>query len=401
MTNKELEDVPPIVEISDLDASPHEIYKAYRERLPFIRRSDGAFLILRHSDISVLPNDPRTRQPETELLAVRGIKDGPLFDFFSRSMLFSNGEVHRRRRRPFTREFAFKMIEAIRPEVRRHIFRLTTSNGRDRRLRIRDELAGPVPALTIASILGVDPSEVPFFTSLAYEVSKTLSPSWGADERPGMERAAAELTQFVSDLLTDRVRSPKDDFLSLYLQEVDFEDAEARLDAIMQIVTIVLGGSDTTRAAIVIQTGLLLQERQRWDAVRQDRTLLHGAVAESLRFEPAVGSFPRIAMAEIELDGHTIPAGSLLILSTVSSMRDPAVYDEPDLFDLRRKQQRWHPVFGVGEHRCLGEALARMELEETLAALLELYPGLGLMSDGLTVHGHAGIRRVDELEVVW
>ncbi len=95
-----------------------------------------------------------------------------------------------------------------------------------------------------------------------------------------------------------------------------------------------------------------------------------GAVAEALRFEPAVGSFPRFALADIPLEGAVLPAGALLSISTLSAMRDPALYADPDVFDIRRSDHpRWHPVFGGGAHRCLGEALARIELEEGLRAL--------------------------------
>ncbi len=129
--------------------------------------------------------------------------------------------------------------------------------------------------------------------------------------------------------------------------------------------------------------------------------MMAAAVSESLRFEPAVASIPRLAIEHIELDGHVIPRGSPLLLSTMSALRDPVSYVDPDRFNLTRPMGKWHPVFGGGEHRCLGEALARIEMEEALAALVNSRLHLELGDQELKMHGHAGIRQVDELVVRW
>jgi len=90
-----------------------------------------------------------------------------------------------------------------------------------------------------------------------------------------------------------------------------------------------------------------------------------------------------------------VPAGSVLSLSTLSAMRDPALYTDPDRFKHpQNRSPPRHMVFGGGAHRCLGEVLARAELEEGLAALVERLPKLQLLGEPLRVFGHAGIRRV-------
>jgi cytochrome P450 len=119
-----------------------------------------------------------------------------------------------------------------------------------------------------------------------------------------------------------------------------------------------------------------------------------------LRYEPSVGSAGRVAREEIRLDGHVVPAGSLILLSTLSALRDEAVYAHPDTFDVRRTDlPRLHPVFGGGAHRCIGEALARIELEEGLGALTRLAPRLRLTGAMPVLQGHSGIRRIDALRV--
>ncbi len=89
-------------------------------------------------------------------------------------------------------------------------------------------------------------------------------------------------------------------------------------------------------------------------------------------------------------------------LSTMSAMRDETVFRDPDVFDIRRTdQQRWHLVFGAGAHRCLGEALARTELEEGLAALTARVPDLQFSGPAPQVEGHTSIRDVGTMRVRW
>ncbi len=392
---------PPTLSFAELNANPHETFATYRPSLPFLRREDGAYLVLRASDVRALVKDQRTKQVETQSIVARGITSGPIMEFVTNTMLFSNDEVHRRRRQPLAKCFSFRRMESVRRDVRVLAEDLAGRSLDGGKLMLRDDYAALIPAITLVGILGIDPSDVPVFTSLAYRVSKILTSAWTAEDVPDIEAASRELKAYCSDLIIDRRRSPKGDFISDYVSSVD-QDAElSAIEAVMQIVSIVIGGTDTTRAAIVIQTGLLLEREDLWEALRRDEDLIVPAVAEALRLEPAVASIPRVAIGDIELDQHLVRSGSVLVLSTMSGLRDPEAFPRPDHFDLQRERPRWHPVFGDGVHRCLGQALAQLELEEALRALVGSRRRLRLAGEKLHVHGHAGIRQVDELEVCW
>ncbi|MDK1374744.1 MULTISPECIES: cytochrome P450 [unclassified Sinorhizobium] len=393
---------PPTLSFASLNAAPHEFYRELRPEFPFARREDGAFLVLRANDVQTLVSDPRTRQIETELVRARGIFGGPVMDLVSNSLLFSNGDTHRRRRQPLSRCFAFRMMESLRPNVRSLAEELVTLKLGDGVMKLRDDYAAAIPAITIAGILGIPRCDVPLFTSLAYRVSKVLTTSWTQDDLPDIEAAINELSSYVSSVIDDRRKRPRADFLSDYVASGDEAAGMSALEAVMQIVSVVLGGTDTTRAAIVIMVGLLLDRQDGlWRALRHQPAMVAAAVSESLRFEPAVASIPRLAVEDISLDGYVIPRGSPVLLSTMSALRDPEVFVDPDHFNLTRPLGKWHPVFGGGEHRCLGEALARIEMEEALAALLSSPLSLELGDQQLSIYGHAGIRQVDELLVRW
>jgi len=391
----------PILSYAELNANPHEVYQAFRSQYPYLRREDGAYIILRAKDVQAFLSDPRTRQVETEALAARGISSGPIMEFVSNSMLFSNGDAHRRRRHPLTKSFAFRLMGDLRPKIRTLAEELLSENISAGKMKLRDDYAALIPAITIAGVLGIPKADVPLFTSMAYQVSRVLTTSWTPEDVPGMEAATRDLRDYAANLIAERRRLPRNDFLSEYVAKVD-EDAEmSAIEAVMQIVSVILGGSDTTRAAIVIQTSLLIERPDIWQALCADPELTAPAVAEALRYEPSVGSIPRLSLEEIVLDGYAIPRGSFMVLSTLSSMRDPDLFPNPNEFDLLRDRPKWHPVFGGGEHRCLGEALAKIEMEEALSALTRSQLKFKLQSGPLRIHGHAGIRSVDELEVQW
>ena len=393
---------PPLIPAAELERNPHNIFKTYRPLTPFIKREDGVFVAIRADDVESLATDPRTRQMQTEIGLVRGVTQGPLFDFFNNTMLLSNGVAHRRRRAPLSRAFALKVVTDLRPHIRKIVNDLIDQHYAHGEMRFRDELAAWIPARVISDMLGMSPEDIPEFTRNVYQLARSLSPSFRREDVPELNDAADWLTKYVEALLEKRRHEPRDDLLTSYLHAVDEADVLSHIEVLIQIVSVILAGSDTTRAALTIQLSLLMQHREQWDALRRDPSLIRGAVLESLRYEPSVGSFPRFTLEEIEIDGQMVPRGVMLSMSTLSAMRDPTLYRDPDRFDISRTDHpRRHAVFGAGSHRCLGETLALSELEETLAVLLERLPNLDLVGLAPTVQGSGGIRQVSELHIRW
>lgn len=262
--------------------------------------------------------------------------------------------------------------------------------------------AAIIPARVISGMLGLPEKDIPYFTQLVYSVSRFLSFSFPPDEVEGIKEDARARCEYVADLVEGGRPAGRDDVLSGLLAVARERSDLSPVEIIVQIVTLIIGGTDTTRVAIASQVSLLLQHRAQWDAVCAEPGLVRSAVAEGLRYEPSVASVGRVTLEEVAVGGTLNPAGQYLTLSTLSALRDEAVYDRADLFDIRRADQRRpHMVFGGGPHRCLGEALARAELEESLSALASRLPGLRLAGPPAQVQGHMGIRRLDHLPVAW
>jgi cytochrome P450 len=390
----------PTLTVAELEADPHGVFRAWRPRLPLVGHEVAGYLVLRARDVDLLMRDPRARATETLYPETRGIPEGTLFDIFAHGMLTANGAVHRRRRSPFTRTFAARIIEGLRPRIRAAAESLVRDVLAEDEVDLVERYTSLIPAQTIADILGLPRDDIPRFTRLAYEVSRVLSFTFGPEDIPDLEAAAVALEDYVRAILEARRSSPQDDFLSRFLAEADAAGELTPQEVVVQLVQMIIGGTDTTRVAGAMQVALLLQHPEQWAAVSRDPGLIPAAVAESLRYEPSVGSAGRVAQEDIALDGHVVPAGSMILLSTLSALRDEAVYAHPHTFDIRRTDlPRLHPIFGGGAHRCIGEALARIELEEGLGALMRLAPGLRLTGAMPVIQGHSGIRRIDALRV--
>lgn len=393
---------PTSIAWRELEAQPHRIFRLHRSLTPVVKREDGVYIALRASDVIGLTTDPRTRQLETELAVSRGVVEGALFDFFKHTMLLSNGVDHRRRRAPVARAFAYKLITELRPRIRAIANEIIDRHAPLGRMNLVEDFASAVPARVICEILGIPRQDIPEFTRHVYTMARALSSSFTRENVPELEAAAGELTSYTRSLLHDRRARPSSDFLSSYVAALDESEQLSAVEALIQIVTLILAGSDTTRGAIAIQVSLLLQHPWQWMAVCRDASLVPGAVAECLRYEPSVGSFMRIALEDIDLDGWVVPRNSLVALSTLSAMRDPALYSDPDRFDITRTDHpRKHLVFGGGVHYCLGALLATAELEESLVALTGRLPHLQLAGEPLSVHGSGGIRAIGDVQVCW
>jgi cytochrome P450 len=391
----------PVLTEEQFSDDPHATFRRYRADHAVVMHQAGSHFVLRLADIERLSRDPRLGASETEFPKMLGVTDGAVFDNFAYGMLTANGDVHRRRRAPFSRAFAARAMAELRPFIRQTAEGLIEEWRAAGRVEFVEQFASRLPALVISDILGLPRADIPTFTRHVYDATRFLNLSVQPEEIQVAEAATRQLLDYARAMLDDRRRQPREDFLSRFLAAADEAGELSPLEMLYQIVQLIIGGTDTTRVAIVMQVALLLQHREQWNAVCLDPELIPAAVAESLRYEPSVASSGRLSAAAIEVDGVVIPAGTLIAFSTMSGMRDERVYADPDVFDIHRPTPtRLHPIFGGGAHRCIGEALARIELEESLGALTAAIPQLRL-EVAPTIRGYTGIRRVDHMHLSW
>lgn len=392
---------PLALDPNEFRPDPHIGFARYRPVSGVIDLGGGMAVITRHADVVSLMTDPRTRQIETEAVEMQGITAGALHTFYANSMLVSNPPAHARRRRPAARAFAFKLIQAWRPRIRALVADMLDQVAAERETDFLETIASPLPSRLIAEIIGAPEDDAPAFAAMVKTMTRGLG-SFRPVDFEAIETAAANLTAYVERLLDERRRAPRDDFLSDYLRTVSQTGELSDAETLIQIVTIIVGGSDTTRFGLTALVSLLLQHRDQWEAVCADPSLAPGAVLEAVRFEPSVGSIGRVVTERLNIDGVPFEAGAALNLSILSAQRDEAVYAEPQVFNIARTDHpRWSVSFGMGPHRCLGEALARAEMEEALVVLCGRLPSLRLVGSPPMPKGHTGIRGITQMHVAW
>jgi cytochrome P450 len=194
-------------------------------------------------------------------------------------------------------------------------------------------------------------------------------------------RSAREFTRYLAPTIAERRREPRDDVVSELVQS-EVDGRRLNDEEVMSHVRLMFAaGATTTHDALGNLVYTLLVNAGAWKRVVDDDALRPGAIAELLRHEPPVANLPRISSSEpVEFAGVALPPESMVLFSISAANRDPAVFDDPDRYDMTRPE-RDTLTFGRGERSCPGMHLARKGLEIGLDALAERFPEMRLVGD--------------------
>ncbi|RAY11359.1 cytochrome P450 [Actinomadura craniellae] len=292
------------------------------------------------------------------------------------SFLRMDDPEHNRQRRMLTSEFTVRRVNAMRPGIQQITDRLLdelAEHGPPADLIERFAL--PLPSLVICQLLGVPYEDHDFFQVNSHDaISTAVTP-----ERAG--EAMGALAEYMDRLTAEKERNPGDDLLS---RVAAAQVATGRLDhdeLVSMARLLLLAGHETTANMLGLGTLLLLRHPDQLAALRADPSLVRPAVEELLRHTSIVHEgLSRVATEEVVLGGVTIPAGDAVIINIPSANRDERRFADPDTFDIGRGD-RHHIAFGFGAHQCIGQTLARVEMEIAFTAMLERFPGLALACD--------------------
>jgi cytochrome P450 len=367
-----------------------------------VRLWDGSvpWLISRYNHQRVLLSDPRISADAAHPHyphATTGQKE-----IKKEVRTFSNMDdpEHARLRRMVTAPFSIKRVEALRPAIQKIVDDL-----------IDDMLAGPtpvdlvqafalpVPSLVISELLGVPYADHDFFQ----QNSRLLV----NHDTPPEEAMAAQhrLIDYLDRLIADKLADPGEDLLSYLAAQRVATGELSRQEAAQMGRLLLVAGHETTANMIALGTLALLQHPPQLAALRatDDPALIAAAVEELLRYLSIVQSGRRrVALEDIPVGGQTIRAGEGVILATELANRDASVFADPDRLDIHRDARR-HMTFGFGVHQCLGQQLARVELQIVYGTLYRRIPTLRLAVnlDQVPFKHDAIIYGVYELPVAW
>ncbi|QNP74475.1 cytochrome P450 [Streptomyces roseirectus] len=305
--------------------------------------------------------------------------------------------AHRVQRRMLIPDFTLRRAEALRPAIQRIVDdRIDALLAQGPPADLVRVFALPVPSMVICALLGVPYDDHEFFERQSHRVLR------GKDEHEARE-ARELLRGYLRELIDHKRTAPPGDGVLDTLVHHRLRDGELDREGVVDIAFILLiAGHETTANMISIGTYTLLGHPDRLAELRADPALLPGAVEELMRMLSIVDGLPRVALEDIDAGGVTIQAGEGVIFSTSVVNRDTAAYDDPDALDLHRPT-RHHLAFGFGIHQCLGQNLARAELEIALRTLFTRLPGLRLAAPAESVPFKSGdiIQGMLELPVTW
>ncbi len=263
-----------------------------------------------------------------------------------------------------------------------------------RRMDLVTALALPVPSLAICELLGV-----PYADRELFQTRTQLAITDVAEQG----RALGELRAFLGAIVTDRQEHPRDDLLSRLIAKYREAGVFDHAHVVGQALFLLMAGHETTANMISLGALALLERPERAAGLRADPALVPGAVEELLRyFSIADATTSRVALADIEAADVVISAGEGVIVSNAGANRDPLAFEDPETLDLRR-DARGHLAFGFGAHQCLGQNLARLELEVVFTRLLARIPALRLAvdADEVPLKYAAHIYGIHTLPVAW
>ncbi|EKX69469.1 cytochrome P450 [Streptomyces ipomoeae] len=366
---------------------PPAEWERLRERCPVatveLPSGDRAKYVSRYADVRALLADPRFARPRAGEDTARISADGAggvAADADPEYALAvpEHGEPHLRWRRQVGRYFTAKRMAALRPgmtETAEALVDAMVERGVPGDLKAA--LGFPLPVYVICELLGApaeDRDRFSHWSDAFLNVSRFTQEETRA--------AHTEFAEYMSALVAAKRAEPGDDLLSMLIVESAEHPEEERLTNAELVATgmgLLVAGHETTANMIGKMVALLLADRTHWERLLADPSLIRTAVEEVLRFDANLGGFGirRYLSEDVDVDGEVLPSGTTVFCAMSSANRDERVFAGADHMDLTRSPNP-HITFGAGPHSCLGQALARTELQVVLEVLLRKLPTLEL-----------------------
>jgi cytochrome P450 len=342
------------------------------------------WLLVRYADVRAVATDRRFSRaaavgPQTPRLTVQPPGGSAL------TLMDAPG--HTRLRKLLSAAFTARRVTELKPRIGQITSELLADLNSPTDLMA--DFALPLPVRVICELMGVPYADRDRFSGLA-----TMLLSSTAHSQAEVSQAVDELSEYLADLIDARRARPADDLIGALIRARDADDQLSEQELLTMCGTILAAGYENVANAIGNFTLLLLTERHLFDRLHAAPELLPDAIEELLRYVVSglAVSHPRIATEDVELGGVLIGKGEAVFTSMPAANHDPAVFSDPDRIDFARTDNK-HLAFGYGMHHCIGAALARLELQVALGALISGFPTLKLEPDavrwklGFTVRG--------------
>lgn len=379
---------------------PPAAYEPLRENRPLSRVTlfDGrsVWVVTGHAEARALLSDARLSSDRTNAAFPAPTRRFKGIQSRRAALLGVDDPEHNRQRRMLIPTFSVRRMAAMRPQIQETVDRLIDAMvAQGTRAELVGSFALPVPSMVICSLLGVPYADHEFFEGQSRRLLRGPEPA-------DVEDARRRLDTYLETLIRKKRTDPGDGLLD-ELIATRLETGETTVEELVDLAVILLiAGHETTANMISLGTFTLLRHPEQLSELREEPSLMSEAVEELMRFLSIADGMLRVATEEIEVGGVTIRPDEGVVFSTSVINRDETVFEEPDSLDWNRPT-RHHLAFGFGIHQCLGQNLARAEMEIALGTLFRRLPGLRLAADPDEIPFKPGdtIQGMLELPVAW
>ncbi|CAM2842206.1 cytochrome [Mycobacterium intermedium] len=361
----------------DVNESPHEVCDRIRaaQRLAPIAIGPLGPEVLSYELARSILRDTRFVIPPGLHLAAQGVTSGPLWDRVVGSIICAEGAEHHRLRSLVSRAFTPRAIARMHDTIDDVLNELIDGVAPARRCDVVTDIARHYPIPIICALIGAPRGDWTQFDRWAEAIFKMVNFSVNLiEEMPAVLRSWGELDAYVDDMVAERRHQLTEDLLSNLIRAEDDGDRLSADELRMTVAGLLVAGTDTTRNQLAASLQVLLDHPEQWTMLRERPELAMSAVEESMRHSPAVCTTVRTVHEDVEIGGFTFPRETFILVNSFAANRDPEVYQDPDRFDITRKEAPAVLTFGGGVHYCLGANLARLELAEGLKILARRMP---------------------------
>jgi cytochrome P450 len=381
--SKTLADLPYAdLEGEEYAAAPYDYLDRMREQTWGARTAIG-LIVLSYDAIQEVYNDPRFRTPGVDTYKLQGVTSGIAYEWWESTVLNREGAEHTRIRSLVRDAFSPRSVNRYRERMREQVRTLAAALPAGEPFDFVERYANPLPVGVTCSLLGVASPDFDQFGRWTRDITLSTQPVAWVESLPKVEAALAGMFDYLDTMMAQRRADPHDDLLSDLLRAEQDGDRLTSAELRSLVSLLLVGGMDTTRFQLSSMMEIFLNRPEQWEELAANPDMAERVAEELFRYRPAIMENFRFAMEDVQIRGVTIPAGTYVSMSTAAANHDDEFTVRGAQFDMHRAPTR-HVTFGKGPHFCLGAALARTEVEETLRTL----PGLmtGLTWEGESTH---------------
>ena len=341
--------------------------------------------LTRYADVEEVYRDGRMSVDRMSVFSARipeSMKQtmAPILRIFNNMMLMSDPPKHTRLRSLANKAFTPRVVENMRIHIQAIADQLIDDVGKASRIDVINDLAYPLPVMVICEMLGVASEDRDQFRKWADDLALFLGDFRRAAEHVEVaQRSALDMIHYLGGIIRECRQHPREDLISALVAAEDEGERFSEDELFSMFVLLQIAGHETTTNLIGNGMLALLQNPGQMQKLRDDPSVIETAVEEFLRFNSPIQSTSRFATEDVVIGGQQISKGDLVRMYIGAANRDPARFTEPDSLDITRQDNR-HVALALGPHFCLGAALARLEGQIAIGAILRRLPGIRLES---------------------